>query len=257
MLRWQWTHLLERSLPLNREERTNDLEIAVAAALQGWQSGLWTALPAIVKSFDPEVMTITAQPAIKARVRSADENPPLPGAVLDVLPFWWVELPLLVDVPVIFQGGGIFTMTLPIQAGDECLVIFSSRCIDNFWYLGEVQTQAELRMHDLSDGFALVGLRSKPRALENINTENAELRSDDGTVKIELTSDSINITASTAVNVSAPAVKLSNGGAVNKLVNELFKTSFDGHIHPAGAGFTGAPTVAMPASNLTSVAKAE
>lgn len=225
---------------MNRLERfSTPLDQIVWAALESFRSGLWTALPGIVQTFDPTVMTCTVQPAIKGRFQNKD------GSWQD-----WHLLPILQDVPVVFQGGGGFTLTFPVKAGDECLVVFSSRCIDNWWYLGEVQIPAEIRFNDLSDGFAIVGLRSLPRALSPaVDVANAELRSDDGSVKIQCTP--------TKVVVNAPAVELGNGGAIRKLVDERLEALFNGHTHPVGAGNTGAPNQQMGAGHMTTVTKAE
>ena len=65
-------------------------------------------------------------------------------------------------MPVVFPGGGGFALTFPVAAGDECLVVFASRCIDAWWQSGGVGEPMEPRMHDLSDGFALIGVRSQP-----------------------------------------------------------------------------------------------
>lgn len=237
---------------MDRRERIDDPLVSTIAALEGWESQVWTALPAIVKSFNPAKMTIEAQPAIKARVRSRDENPPLPGAVFDRDTWWWVELPLLLDVPVNFPSGGGMLMTFPLEAGDEVTVVFMSRCLDGWWQSGGVQNQPDLRMHHLSDGIAFPGPRSVPKVVPNISLDSVQIRTDDGSTYVEV-KDGI-------VNVHAAAVNLTNGGAVNKLVNELFKTTFDNHVHSGvsgGVGNTGAPTAAMPAGNLTTVTKAQ
>lgn len=225
---------------MDRRERFEDMHEALLAALAGWQSGLWTALPAEVVSFNAEEMTIVAQPTIQARMREAD------GTMV------WVTMPLLPDVPVCFPNGGGYTLTFPIAPGDEVLVVLASRCIDAWWQSSGVQVQAELRMHDLSDGFAIPGPRSKPRALPDFNTTNVELRSEDGSVKIEV--------AAAEINIIAPVVNVKDGGAVKKLVNDLFKPIFDNHFHTnvqGGVGVSGPPSAAMPANNLTSVLKAE
>ncbi|MCY1211511.1 hypothetical protein D9M69_119440 [compost metagenome] len=119
-------------------------------------------------------MTCEVQPTIKVPVRQID------GTVVTV------ALPLLVDCPVQFPSGGNCSLTFPVAPGDECLVVFASRCIDSWWQSGGVQEQAELRMHDLSDGFALLGFRSKPRALAGISTSTTQLRSDAGDTYVEL-----------------------------------------------------------------------
>ena len=60
-----------------------------------------------------------------------------------------------------------------------------------------MQPPSEARNHDLSDGFALVGLRSRPRWLQNISTESLQIRSDDGATCIDVnpTTQRVRITA--------------------------------------------------------------
>lgn len=178
---------------MDKRERMNDPIEGLSVALNGWQSKIQTALPGIIQSFDPQSMTCTVQPAINGQVR--DETGALTG----------VELPLLVDCPVQFPAGGGCTLTFPVKAGDECLVVFSSRCIDAWWQSGGVQVQPELRMHDLSDGFVLLGFRSQPRVIDSISTTAAQLRTDDGATFVEVDSatHAINTTTSGAATVSA------------------------------------------------------
>src|SRR5574343_122065 len=151
---------------MDRREGFNDIPTALLAALQGWQSGVWTALPCIVQSFNAAAMTIVARSAIRGVIRNPQGSE------------YELEMPLLLDVPVIFPSGGGFTLTFPITEGDECLVVFASRCIDSWWQLSGVQGQAEFRMHDLSDGLAFVGPRSQPRAVSGISTTAVQLRTD-------------------------------------------------------------------------------
>lgn len=69
-----------------------------------------------------------------------------------------VELPEFVEVPPVFlQGGGSFT-AYPIAPGDYCLLIFTERCFDNWWAGVDFAPPLEYRMHDYSDGFAIVGI---------------------------------------------------------------------------------------------------
>ena len=159
---------------MDRRERIHDPVEANRAAMDGRMAQVWTALPGVVQAFNPTAMTVSVQPAIKGRVTRPD------GAVESV------ALPLLVDVPVIFPSGGGFTLTFPVAAGDDCLVVFASRCMDAWWQSGGVQEPLEARMHDLSDGFALVGPFSQPRALDGVSTDNVQLRTDDGATYLEI-----------------------------------------------------------------------
>lgn len=168
----------------NRAELLNDGEEAQRLILDGRQSRMWTALPGIILSVDLEAMTCVVQPAIQGTVE--DEN----GALR------LVDLPQLADVPIVFPSAGGFTITMPIAAGDEVLVVFASRCIDAWWQLGANddgvslgRRPMEARMHDLSDGFALPGPRSQPRVIDDISSDSVQIRNDEGTAYVEITAD--------------------------------------------------------------------
>ena len=196
---------------MKRLENLNDLEAAIGAALRGALAQTWTAMPAIIGDFDPVAMTCTAQPAIRARITTPE------GREQNA------TLPLLVDCPVYFPSGGNCTLTFPVKPGDECLVVFASRCIDAWWQSGKVQNQAEVRMHDLSDGFVYVGVRSQPRVLPAVSTRATQLRSDDGSTFLELDPDSrkVRIVAPGGFDVVAPVSEFSGQVLVNGLLSYL------------------------------------
>lgn len=116
------------------------------------------------------------------------------------------EFPLLLRCPVVYPSGGGFTLTFPIAAGDECLILFNDREIDNWVTSGAGQAPTTARMHDLSDGFALVGVRSNPRALTSVSTSATQLRSDDGETYVEVSSGSIKLVAPTGILLDTPLV---------------------------------------------------
>src|SRR5580693_5302769 len=87
-----------------------------------------------------------------------------------------VAYPLLVDVPVVCLGGGASRLTFPIAAGDPCLLFFCDRNFDAWFGTGSTSSPPNTpRTHSLADGFALVGVRSKPGALTGYNTTDIEL----------------------------------------------------------------------------------
>lgn len=186
-----------------QSERSADHEEALRIALDGHQAGIWTALPAIIQTFDPGKLTCTAQPAIKGLVRAKDGSTS------------WVSLPLLVDVPVCFPRGGGCTLTFPVSQGDEALIVFSSRCIDSWWQSGGIQVQAELRMHDLSDGFAIPGPFSQATKISGFSTTATQLRSNDGTTYVELNPSGkvVNVVAPGGMTITAPTVTIT--GIIN------------------------------------------
>lgn len=183
---------------MHRSERQNDPIESQRLALEGHQAQMWTALPGIVTAFDPAAMTVSVQPAVMGSVN--DEQ----GRSSNV------PMPLLVDVPVVFPCGGGFTLTYPIKAGDEALVVFSSRCIDGWWQGGQAAPPPDKRMHDLSDGMAIVGPRSQSTKLDPpVNMENVQLRSDDGKNFVEITPDGhLTLEAVMEITIKAPQITL-------------------------------------------------
>lgn len=148
-------------------------------AIRASTANLWTCLPCEVESFNADQATVTVQPLIKIPVFKEDGSLEL------------VTLPVLPDVPVVFQRAGGFAITFPIKKGDECLVKFSDRCIDLWWKNGGIQPPFDNRKHDLSDGFAFFGPQSQVKKIDDISTKNLEIRNDEGTCKIQVTPDGV------------------------------------------------------------------
>jgi hypothetical protein len=113
---------------------------------------LHTSMPGIIKSYNATKQTAEVQPAIK-RIVVVD------GEVQKM------RLPVCLDVPVCMFGNAL---TAPIVAGDDCLLLFAERCFDRWYASGGVQDPADFRMHDLSDGFAIVGFNSQPAKLTSV-----------------------------------------------------------------------------------------
>lgn len=102
-----------------------------------------------------------------------------------------VEYPLLLDCPVIVLGGGQSGLTMPIESGDECLILFNDRDIDN-WFKGATSGKvASTRKHSFSDGIALVGLKSLSNSISDYDNSNPVLFN--GDTKITLKEQKIKI----------------------------------------------------------------
>ena len=160
-------------------------------AIEGALSQVWTAMPATITSVDLAAQTVSCQPAVKGAQTAKD------GSVSSI------SMPLLVDVPLVWPRAGGYAVTFPVAAGDECLVVFASRCIDGWWQSGGEQEPAEKRMHDLSDGFAILAPTSQANKLANVQTDGAEFRNESRTQFIKLADDGkIYITASDVILVA-------------------------------------------------------
>lgn len=87
-----------------------------------------------------------------------------------------VNYPILAECPCIILGGGNGALTFPIQTGDECLVLFNDRDLDNWFTGGTGSPNATARLHSYSDAVALVGLRSLAHVLPAYDTSRVVLR---------------------------------------------------------------------------------
>lgn len=221
---------------MNREERLGDPEEALRLALEDRQSQMWTALPGIVTSVNLSAQTVAVQPTIQGVVSSPN------GAKQSV------NLPVLVDVPIVWPRAGGFALTFPIAVGDEVLVVFASRCIDSWWQSGGIGSQAEARMHDLSDGFAVLAPTSQAKKLSGVSTSNVQLRNYAGTTFVEITpSGGIMLKATGSITVEAPTINLTgnivhSGGSAMSLGKKIDGT----HTHSgvqSGSSNTGVPNV--------------
>ncbi len=216
---------------MDRQQRTNDPEASLRAIFDGLRAGIWTALPGIIQRFDAQTMACEVQIAIEIPVTDATTGDQVS-----------VPLPLLVNCPVQFPSGGNCTLTFPVAPGDECLVVFASRCIDAWWQSGGVQEQAEPRLHDLSDGFVLLGFRSKPRALDGVSASTTQLRNDSGDTYVDLdpAGKIVKVKAPGGITLDAPmvtmtgAIAVQNSGGAGTACAITGDTAFAGQVRANG-----------------------
>jgi hypothetical protein len=173
------------------------------------------------------------------------------------------QLPLLINCPVQWQGGGGVTATFPIKpsivtngasdgSGDECLIIIASRCIDAWWQQGfkpgPAMNPPSLRMHNLSDGYALVGVRSLPREFP-VDPENACITTDDGQTFFKLNPTTKAIALQAAGGIDLNGVTIDSSGNLKSPatitgqtdVKNGAGTSLTNHVHPDGSPNSGPP----------------
>lgn len=153
------------------------------------------AAPGIVQAFDSKEQTVTVQLAIREKRVHDDGREE------------WVNVPPLVDVPVVFPRAGGYVLTFPVKAGDECLVIFGDNCMDAWWQSGGIQNQIDCRRHDLSDGYAILGPWSQPRTVKGYSTEAVQLRNESGSAYVEISGSAINIVGS-VINIKGGKVNI-------------------------------------------------
>ena len=163
-------------------------------------ANLRVAFPGIVKKFDPDQQTVNVQIAVMEKVKSKDA---FGNEITEDR-----EIPELHDVPVCFPHAGGYSLLMPIKENDECLVVFCDRCIDGWWQSGGVQPQAESRLHDLSDGVAIMGVWSQPKKIKGKwPTSGARLMKDSGGCYIEVGSGTVTIAGDCVITGSLTAGK--------------------------------------------------
>lgn len=158
------------------------------------------AIPGIIINFDAEQQTVDVQPTIRERMKD-------PGGNLN-----WTNLPVLPDLPLVLPKAGNFILTMPVNKGDEVLVVFADSCIDSWWASGGIQNWNDKRRHDLSDGFAILGTWSQPNRIPNYSSNSAQLRSVDGSTCVDVQNSVININAANTVNINTANTNLGLGG---------------------------------------------
>lgn len=234
------------------------IEEAIKSGVKAGLLNAMSAMPAIIKSFDAAAQTITAEVAIMRIVEGKNE-----------------AYPVLVDIPILVPSVQGFHITMPIKPGDECLLIFADRCIDNWFTSGGIQPQLEHRAHHISDGFALVGINSAPNAIPGYSASDMVIRNTANDQKVTLkasgdidisTSKNVNVNCSsatvkaTAVTIDSPTTKVTGAldvtgpitsaasvtapmvtGSTNVIMGGISGTA---HVHggvQTGLGTTGTP----------------
>ena len=217
---------------MNREERLNDPEESLRLALESQQAQIWTALPGIVSGVDLDKQTVSVQPSVQGSVSDAQGN------VSNV------NLPVLVDVPIVWPRAGGFALTFPIKAGDEVLVVFSSRCIDAWWQSGGVGVAAEARMHDLSDGFAVLAPTSQSKKLSNVSSSNVQLRDEAGTTYVEIApGGKIKLLGATSIDLNAPTINIAGSNInINGTTTQTGAMTMTGQVTQTGGMSIGGVT---------------
>lgn len=86
-----------------------------------------------------------------------------------------IPYPTLTNCPVVVLGGGAGSLTFPVAQGDECVVLFNDRDLDNWFAGGGVTQIASARLHSFTDALILVGVRSLANSLAAYDMTRAAL----------------------------------------------------------------------------------
>lgn len=104
-----------------------------------------------------------------------------------------VPYPQLVKCPLLIASGGKSYLSFPIIAGDNCVIFFNDRDIDNWWSTGSSSSVPNTnRVHDLSDALIFVGIRAENNPISGYNQNGPQLTNGTAFISVE---DAIRIQA--------------------------------------------------------------
>lgn len=156
-----------------RGKTTNLPRENVAVQAQAERESQWGTITGEVVSFDPATQTAKIKPDYKP-VHDGKE----------------VDMPELEEVPVRFHRAGGFVVTTPVKPGDKMELRPQMRSSENYHEEGEYKSGGDTRSMSLSDMEAYpIGGESLKNPISNFNNENFEVRSADGSAKIEMSED--------------------------------------------------------------------
>lgn len=149
-----------------------------------------TALPgkiAAVNVVDGKLQSVDVQLTIQQLVTASD------NVNVDPLP-----APIVPGVPYVIprsQTTG-FSLTVPIVAGDDALLVFADRSIDNWQSTGKVAPPAEPvipRTHDITDAIAIIGITNDVTSISNYDMGRIMMRNSDKSVFMSVSNISAEI----------------------------------------------------------------
>ena len=201
-------------------ENIIDKNLLFNKVIKKLSKNIHVALPAIITEIDYEKQTCKAQAVIREFINNK-----------------YVDIPEFMDIPFFILSGGDYAITMPIKKDDECLIVFADSCIESWWQSGGIQNPIEIRNHDLSDCFAIVGFRSQDKKLEDVSNDSLQIRNRNN-VLAEFKEDSIkiqtgenviiSIDSNNEITIKADSIKLDSDNITIAGIN------FKSHTHTGG-----------------------
>lgn len=217
-----------------------------------------TCIPAIVDGFDPATQRVSATPAVRGKFIDTKNN------------VSYIDLPKITNIPLAITKSAGIKITYPIEIGQNCTLIFSQRSIDNFIIEGGIQNPYDgpdpkktwIRCMDMTDALCFPGIITDAETISDYATDAIEIRSADNTTKvsvkekslkllqgsasielaegnINMTAATINITGTSAVNISSPDTNVGSATTIDSKVFLSHAHPYTTPEHAAGTANTG------------------
>lgn len=123
----------------------DDLTQLLHEAHEADTARMHTSFPAVVVSYDADTRRADVQPSLKRKMPDGSYS----------------TLPVIPDVPVLYAGTAKYTVTFPLEPGDEVLCVASERSIEAWKDTGgEDIADNDTRRFSLMDCVAIPGLQA-------------------------------------------------------------------------------------------------
>jgi len=188
-----------------------------------------TALIGRIEKYDASTQLADIQPVLKITTKT------ISGEIKNQ------DLPLLIDVPVIFPRSGGFFLSLPIQKGDFVQVIINETSIDEFLTESSTTIDSAGRF-TLQGAVAIPGVFPQSKALQGTHKTNFVMGKDNG-VQIHIDGNQISLGSVEASEALAIASKVKQ--ELDRII-----TTFNGHIHACTGGTVSPPTSIAPSNDI-------
>ena len=191
------------------KQRTNpELTDVIDGAIEDFAYSLNCHRVGIIQSFNPANQTAVIQLVDKATKYYSDA---------EIL----IEYAPLVDCPVFVNKSAKGGLTIPINVGDTCLVLFNDRDLDNWFTDGLTQKPNTMRTHDFSDAIAIVGIRNSINKIPDYNNEAAELNYESSKITLDNSKISATTLAGGSVKIDDKLELKNTTQSLKLLVDEL------------------------------------
>lgn len=123
------------------QDFTPTLAQVIKDAVEQRLTEVHVCLPAQVVSYDSSKQMATVQPSFLRKYQTGEV----------------VQMPVINNVPVAFPRAGKAYLSLPMNAGDHVLLVFSERSLDVWLSAGGIVDPNDSRKHHISDAIAIPG----------------------------------------------------------------------------------------------------
>lgn len=209
-------------------DRTPELADVIRQAIEDRLAEVHVMLPGRIDAYDAATQKADVEPLIRRVQRTFD------GEISE-------ELPIIPGVPVVFPRAGGFKLTMPVNAGDRCMLVFCERSTETYQIGQERQGSSALikqtdpgtfESHNLTDAVALMGWYNDAEALSSTDPDDMVMGEEGGPV-IHVGSDQVNLYRKSGTGHDFVALAQKVLDELNKIKADLdaWKITNEAHTH--------------------------